>query len=155
MTNVTARNGTKKNNPLRCPITLLKCMKNYLGLDWGKAKIGVALGHAETRLALTYIVLPNDESFIDALGELISQEEIGTIVIGIHKSDRYEGEHEAEAFGQAIAKRFQVTVEYHDEMFTTKMAQSVLIAQGEKHISAHDDAESARIILQSWFDIKR
>ena len=56
---------------------------NYLGLDWGKAKVGVALAHEETRLALAYGVLKNDETFLQNIGALIAKEEIGTIVIGI------------------------------------------------------------------------
>ena len=129
--------------------------QNFLGLDWGKAKIGVALAHAETRLALAYSVLPNDGKLLDALGALFEQEEIGTVVIGIHKSDAYQGEHEGEKLGKKIAERFSVAVEYQDEMFTSKMAQQNLIAQGEKHVSAHDDAEAASILLQSWLDKKK
>jgi len=127
-------------------------MSNYLGLDWGQAKIGVALAHAETRLAMAYGVLPNDDKLLDALGNFFEQEEIGTVVIGIHKSDTYQGEHEGEKLGKLIAERFSVVVEYQDEMFTSKMAQQNLISKGEKHVSAHDDAEAASILLQSWLD---
>ncbi|MFZ3031996.1 MAG: Holliday junction resolvase RuvX [Candidatus Moraniibacteriota bacterium] len=129
-------------------------MKNYLGLDWGASKIGVALAHAETRLALAYGVLKNDATFLDALGALMEKEEIGTVVIGVHKSNTYQGEHEGEKFGKRIAARFNVAVEYQDEMFTSKMAQQNLISKGEKHVSAHDDAEAASILLQSWLDKK-
>lgn len=141
-------------------------MKNYLALDWGASKIGVALAHAETRVALAYGVLKNDDALLPALGALFEQEEIGTVVIGIparnamrsdsgrHKSDTYQGEHEGEKLGKRIAERFLVAVEYQDEMFTSKMAQSNLIAQGEKRVSAHDDAEAASILLQSWLEKK-
>lgn len=126
--------------------------KNYLGLDWGASKIGVALAHAETRLALAYGVLKNDATLLEALEVLIEKEEIGTVVIGVHKSDTYQGEHEGEKLGKRIASRFNVAVEYQDEMFTSKMAQQNLISKGEKHVSAHDDAEAASILLQSWLD---
>lgn len=129
--------------------------QNFLGLDWGKAKIGVALAHAETRLALAYGVLPNDSKLLDALGALFEQEEIGTVVIGIHKSDTYQGEHEGEKLGKQIAEYFQVAVEYQDEMFTSKMAQQNLISKGYTAVSAHDDAEAASILLQSWLDKKK
>lgn len=129
-------------------------MSNYLGLDWGQAKIGVALAHAETRLAMAYGVLPNDDKLLDALGNFFEQEEIGTVVIGIHKSDTYQGEHEGEKLGKLIAERFSVVVEYQDEMFTSKMAQQNLISKGYKQSSAHDDAEAASILLQSFLERK-
>lgn len=128
---------------------------NYLGLDWGKAKIGVALAHEETRLALAYGVLLNDDKLLDALGALFEQEEIGTVVIGVHKSDAYQGEHEGEKLGKKIAERFSVVVEYQDEMFTSKMAQQNLISKGYNQVSTHDDAEAASILLQSWLDKKK
>ncbi len=129
-------------------------MSNYLGLDWGSSKIGVALAHEETRLALAYGVLPNDSTLMDALGALFEQEEIGTVVIGVHKSDAYQGEHEGEKLGKKIAERFQVAIEYQDEMFTSKMAQQNLLSKGYNQVSAHDDAEAASILLQSWLDRK-
>ncbi len=127
---------------------------NYLGLDWGKAKIGVALAHEETRLALAYGVLKNDETFLQNIGVLIEKEEIGTIVIGIHKNDTFVGKHEGEKLGKRIGEAFKVAVEYQDEMFTSKMAQQNLISKGYSEVSAHDDAESASILLQSWLDKK-
>lgn len=129
-------------------------MSNYLGLDWGKAKIGVALAHEETRLALAYGVFPNDSKLLDALEALFEQEEIGTVVIGVHESDTYQGEHEGEKLGKKMAERFGVRVEYQDEMFTSKMAQQNLISKGYTDVSAHDDAEAASILLQSWLDKK-
>ena len=126
--------------------------KNYLGLDWGKAKIGVALAHEETRLAMAYGVFQNDVTLLDALGALFEKEEIGTIIIGVHGSDTFVGEHEGEKLGKRIAERFSVQVAYQNEMFTSKMAQQNLISKGEKHVSAHDDAEAASILLQSWLD---
>lgn len=126
--------------------------KNYLGLDWGSSKVGVALAHEETRVAMAYGVLKNDEALFDSLAALFEQEEIGTVVIGIHKSDTYQGEREGEKLGKRIAERFEVVVEYQDEMFTSKMAQQNLISKGYKQSSAHDDAEAASILLQSWLD---
>jgi putative transcription antitermination factor YqgF len=127
---------------------------NYLGLDWGKSKIGVALAHEETRLALAYGILPNDVTLFDTLGTLFTKEDIGTVVIGVHRNGAFagDGEFEGEKLGKQLAERFQVTIAYQDEMFTSKLAQQNLIAQGEKHVSTHDDAEAARILLQSFLE---
>ena len=126
--------------------------ENFLGLDWGSSKVGVALAHEETRLALAYGALQNDETFLQNIGALIEKEEIGTIIIGIHKNDTFVGEHEGEKLGKRIGEAFQVAVEYQDEMFTSKMAQQNLISKGYIEVSSHDDAEAASILLQSWLD---
>lgn len=128
-------------------------MKNYLGIDWGAANIGVALAHRETGVALPYATLANNEDLLQRLGEIIVSEAIGTVVIGIPEyMHRETEESEGERLGKALAARYGVAAEYQNEMFTTKMAQANLIERGEKGVSKHDDEEAARIILQEWLD---
>lgn len=125
--------------------------QNYLGLDWGLKKIGVALAHKETGVALGYATLHNDAHLIARVGEIISLEGIGTIVIGIPSSlHRKNAGYEGEKLGQMLVERFPVTIAYQNEMFTTKMAQANLIERGMKNVSKLDDEEAARIILQEW-----
>ncbi|MDO8565977.1 MAG: Holliday junction resolvase RuvX [Candidatus Moranbacteria bacterium] len=129
--------------------------KNFLGIDWGSVKVGIALGHAETRLALAYATLENNKELLLRLGEIIAAEHIGTVVIGIPSYiNREEVEYEGEKLGRLLEQRFLVSVEYQNEMFTTKMAQANLIERGEKGVSSHDDEEAARIILQEWLERK-
>lgn len=131
----------------------MKHGENYLGLDWGSSKVGVALAHDETHVALAYRTIRNNKELVSLLGEIIILEHIGTIVIGIPSYiNREEVEYEGEKLGQILQKRFSVAVEYQNEMFTTKMAQVNLIERGEKGVSKHDDEEAARIILQEWLD---
>lgn len=125
--------------------------KNYLGLDWGTTNVGVALAHAETRVALPYTVLPNDALLFDELGKIMTAENIGTVVIGVPSYVHQDSaEHPSITFGKNISQQFHVNVEFQNEMFTTKMAQENLKERREKGISKHDDEESARIILESW-----
>lgn len=126
---------------------------NYLGIDWGSANIGVALAHAETRVALGYATFQNDDDLLRHLGEAIAKEAVGTVIIGIPVYiHRQEGESEAERLGRELSRSFGVAVEYQNEMFTTKMAQANLLERGEKDVSKHNDVEAARIILQEWLD---
>lgn len=144
----------RKKLSLKKSFKNFKCSMNYLGLDWGASKVGVALAHEETRLAMAYGVFQNDEKLLENIGIVLKKEEIGTVVIGIHKSATFQGEHEGEKLGKLLRERFLIGVVYQDEMFTSKMAQNNLIAQGQKNVSAHDDAEAASILLQSWLDQK-
>ncbi|MFZ1626399.1 MAG: Holliday junction resolvase RuvX [Candidatus Moraniibacteriota bacterium] len=129
--------------------------ENFLGIDWGLRDIGIALAHAETRIAIPFMTESNDDGFLDRIGQLIVAEHIGTTVIGIPSHiNRKEVEYPGEILGRRLSERFGVRVAYQDEMFTTKLAQQALIQRGERHVGKHDDAEAACIILQQWLDRK-
>jgi putative transcription antitermination factor YqgF len=127
---------------------------NYLGIDWGATDVGVAIAHAETRIAMAYTTLHNDAGLLDCLGDIIVREHIGTVVIG---TPLYIGksavEHPGKQLGESLAGRFSVHIAYQNEMFTTKMAQAHLIERGMRQVSKHDDAEAARIILEEWLTV--
>jgi len=117
------------------------------------ANIGIALAHAETRVALPYVTLKNDQDVMQKIGDIIVKEDIGTIVLGIPMyTITAEKKHPAKLFGKLLAEQFSVQVVYQDEMFTTKMAEANLIEQGVKHVSKNNDEEASRIILQEWLD---
>ena len=129
--------------------------ENFLGIDWGLHDIGIALAHAETRIAIPFMTERNDEGFLDRIGRLIAEEHIGTVVIGIPSHiNRQEVEYPGELLGSRLSERCGAQIAYQDEMFTTKLAQQALIQRGERHVGKHDDAEAACIILQQWLDRK-
>ncbi|MFZ1654822.1 MAG: Holliday junction resolvase RuvX [Candidatus Moraniibacteriota bacterium] len=128
---------------------------NFLGIDWGSHDIGIALAHAETRIAIPFVTEQNDAGLIERLGRLIENEAIRMVVIGIPSHvNRQAVEYPGERLGRQLAKEYGVEIAYQDEMFTTKLAQQALILRGERHVGKKDDAEAARIILQQWLDKK-
>ena len=128
--------------------------KNYLGLDWGASKIGVALAHAETKIAVAYGMWPLDENLWPILEKIVRLEEIGTIVLGDPHHPEASAKEELEVFRQKLEADLGVEVVMHNEMFTSKMAQANLADAEKQNISAYDDAEAARLILASWLDKK-
>ncbi len=142
---------------------------SYLGIDWGKADIGVALADPETRIAFVLTTIHNDTDAVKRLADIIEREHIGTVVIGLSErvmvrddfdedpenQDEDEPEEGGRRLGALLSEYFPtgLRVVYQNEMFTTKMAQRNLIERGMKRrVSKNDDAESARIILQSWLE---
>lgn len=126
----------------------------FLGLDWGKAKVGVALADSETRMAFAHGIIKNDARCFEKISTLLNQYSVERIIIGVpfHISQK-ESAEQAKSFGSRLEKKTVLPVEYFSEMFTTKMAQSNLMEGG--HHGKEDDAEAARIILQGWLDIHR
>jgi putative holliday junction resolvase len=130
---------------------------HILGVDFGVAKIGLALASQETKMAFAYNTLPNDKNFLAELGKIIAKENIERIIIGI---PLYIGNQKKESAGEKMGKLIKQTfskieIIYQNEMFTTKMAQANLIEKGMKNVGKMDDSEAARIILQSWLDRKK
>lgn len=125
-------------------------MKNFLGIDWGEKKIGVALAHAETRVAVTYGTWPVDAHLWPILREIVSLEGIGTIVLGDPEHPDTQNQESLQKFKNKLERDLRVTVVLQNEMFTSKMAAHNLREVEQRAKGAPDDAEAARIILSDW-----
>ncbi|HRY82644.1 MAG TPA: Holliday junction resolvase RuvX [Candidatus Moranbacteria bacterium] len=131
-------------------------ISHILGIDFGEAKVGLALADFETKIAFAYNTLENDKNFLENLLKIIQKENISKIIIGVPSYiNKKEVVYEGEKLGEMIKKSLpKMEIEYQNEMFTTKMAQANLIAKKVKGVKRFDDQEAARIILQSWLDKK-
>ncbi|EKE16128.1 MAG: hypothetical protein ACD_11C00029G0008 [uncultured bacterium] len=126
---------------------------SYLGIDFGQVKIGIAVADQETRMAFVLGIFKNDKNFWDKMKEICDQKNVEKIIIGISNSKmKSSNTQEQKKFGEETEKKIGVSVEFQEEMFTTKIAHMNLLEKGEKNISKIDDGEAARIILQSWLD---
>lgn len=125
----------------------------YMGIDWGKSDVGVALADGTMRIAYAHTTLDNGRELVKSLGKVIQEKGVKTVVLGISSPiNRKSVEHVSEKLGEVLEQNYGVIVEYQNEMFTTKIAQRQLIERGVKHIERYDDQEAARIILQDWLD---
>jgi putative transcription antitermination factor YqgF len=129
-------------------------VSHYLGIDSGRSEVGLSLADTETRMAFGHGKMKNDKDLIQKIAAVIAEESVSVVVIGIptHMNQK-SGEYDGEKLGQLIQEAVPgIQIEYQNEMFTTKMAQSNLMQGGKKNIKDLDDEESARIILQEWLD---
>src|SRR3990167_2205676 len=97
----------------------------YLGLDWGKRKIGVALADDEVKVASPICVLNNKsvQAAIDQIKELITSEEIKIIIVGRPTSLKNDTDVSIEyKIFVARLKELGLRVEEVDERLSTKMA---------------------------------
>lgn len=132
-------------------------VKNYLGIDWGSSKIGLAFADGETKMSFTYKTLKNDhKDNISEIMEIIEKEEIKVVVIGIPSYiNRIETVYPGEKMGEELKKKLinkGVEIVYQNEMFSTQIAHRNLKERGVKKVGKFDDAESARIILESYLN---
>lgn len=125
--------------------------KKYLGLDWGKRKIGLALGDDISFLAIPWKVVFSFEQ----LKESLAREDIHRIILGypVKLSGKKESlPRELRIFKQKLEENFNVPVELFDERLTSRAADRLA---GSKKDKAPQDAIAAMLILQSYFDRKK
>jgi putative holliday junction resolvase len=151
---------TKPNQPLYHIIKTMSIdsqnsaeISHILGIDFGRAKVGLAMADSETKMAFGIKILENNQNLILELGKIIDENRVNRVVIGVPEYENGKTvENEARKLGEELREKFKVVVVYSSEMFTTKMAQANLIEKGIKGVNKLDDQEAARIILQDWLD---
>lgn len=122
-----------------------------LGIDYGEAKVGLALGDTATALALPYKVIKNrgDKNLIKELAEICLVNQIKKIVIGLPINDQAKNESQAVKVGEfidSLKQTIKLPVVTQDERFTTQAAKKMTTAAAE-------DSVAAMLILQSYFDL--
>ena len=130
-----------------------------LGVDPGKARVGLAISDAERRLASPLVVYErkDDEQDSKYFRQLAEQEEAGLFVIGlpVHMTGR-EGEQaqRARALGAKLHAWTGLPCVFWDERFTTRLAESELWNAGLTHQRRKErrDKVAAQMLLQSYLE---
>lgn len=112
-----------------------------LGIDYGKAKIGLAT--AESFLATPWKVIKPSE-----LKKILEQEKFDKIVVGVSEGEMGE---ESKKFAKEIG------AETFDETLSTQDAQRLTIESGmnRKKRKEMEDAYAACIMLQNYLDTQK
>jgi putative Holliday junction resolvase len=129
-----------------------------LGLDLGRARIGVALSDPDRRVAIplgTVRAGPPDD--IRTIGSLVREHDVVEVVVGLPlklSGDRGEAAVAADAFADALRQAFGLPVSLQDERLSTVEAHRGLAAAGA---SGRDrkkvvDRSAAAVILQAFLD---
>lgn len=123
----------------------------YLGLDYGRRKIGLALSEGKLASPFTAWSVANDDDFLLRLKGLVEAEKVDTIIIGFPAGPLERAvKHIAERMRRVLFTR----VILWDETLTTKNAAQLLIKSGASQKRRHirEDAVAASLILQSYLD---
>jgi putative Holliday junction resolvase len=130
-----------------------------VGLDVGERRIGVAVADEGVRVALPVAVVERSElpADLDAIARLVQEQGAEAVVIGLPISLDGSLGSQAEAvkaFGQDLAARLSLPIEYWDERLSSVEAQRRLASAGHRgpKAKARLDAAAAAIVLQSYLD---
>ena len=129
----------------------------YMGIDFGDARVGIALSDPLGMLSQRYTTLTNTggKKLFEQISAIIEEKQVGHIVIGLPKNmDATEG-FRAEAtyaFAERLKTYTNVPISFWDERLTTVAAHGYLNeldVRGKKRKETVD-AVSAELILEGF-----
>lgn len=133
--------------------------RTFIGFDFGKKYIGVAVGQELTGSAtpLGSIKAQDGIPHWDNLNKYLKEWQPDVIVVGLPLNmDGSEQQLtlDAKKFGKRLLGRFGIPVEFQDERLTTADAKEQLFSQGGYRNLKKDniDAYSAALIIESYFE---
>ena len=128
-----------------------------LGLDIGDSRIGIALSDPLGILAspLTIITRMDEEADIEAIIDVIQQNQVERVIVGLPLSmDSSLGKQaeKVKAFVMALCRHTGVPVEFRDERLTTVSAKRMVRGVRKTSKGTRYDAMAAALILQGYLD---
>lgn len=132
-------------------MSVMKC----LALDYGKARVGLALGDTTTKVAVGKGVLEglSQNKLIAKIKAIVSLEQIDRVIIGLPIN--LQGEPtlmttEVQRFVEKLRNHITIPVQTFDERLTSAMADRLM--QTDPHSHGKQDQVAAQIILQNYLD---
>lgn len=127
---------------------------NFLGLDFGEKKIGLALSAGEISRPFLILRIKNQELGIKEISRICQKEEIKKIVIGIPEADQESDIVEKiRQFAVKLSHVVKLPVVFQDETLTSKEALQRMIEAGKGRKKRREEhAFAAAIILQEYLD---
>ena len=142
-------------------------LMRYLGIDYGSKRVGLAISDEEGKFALPFSVLPNDKKLLSEIKKIITEKQVGAVVLG--ESKDFKGEDNAimtdiRIFKIALEKETGLTIFLEPEFMTSAEAdrmnarvpeqsrKSGIRLRRPKANNEMLDASAAAIILQSYLD---
>ncbi len=130
-----------------------------MGIDFGKARIGIAFSVGNIAMADHIYKTKDEESDLKYLCDLISSQKVDLVVVGMpYNADGTlcEMSGVVKQFAEKLEARSKVKIAFQDERYTSFEAEEYLKEAGVKWEKRKEllDKISAQIILQNYLDEK-
>lgn len=137
-------------------------MARLLAIDYGKKRTGLAVSDEMQIIAGGLTTVPTT-GLLDYILDYVKREPVERIVVGLPKqmnNEPSENMRRVEPFVNRLRKLLpDIPVDFHDERFTSVLAQRTIIEAGIKKMARRNkelvDEVSATIILQSYMESRR
>ena len=129
--------------------------KNFLALDVGEKRIGLAMADSQVRIAVPFGWVANDERVMEELAEIMLRHDISLVVVGYPRNQSGEPTQQTEFVVDFVRQLSQLDmnaeIAYQDESLTSVQAEQRLA--GKIKDKGDIDAEAASIILQDYLEV--
>ncbi|OQZ05044.1 MAG: Holliday junction resolvase RuvX [Candidatus Brocadia sp. UTAMX1] len=130
-----------------------------LGIDYGEKRIGVAISDplGITAQGLPTIVYSNVQEALQKIMAIVSEKEVGVIVVGLPKhmnNSLGESARAVLSFGERLEKYVGIPVKTIDERLSTVRAHRAMLEGNlsRKQRRGRVDMIAAQLILQNYLD---
>lgn len=131
-----------------------KDITNFLALDVGDARVGVAMANSLARLPSPLAIIENDDDVLENLKSLIRENSIDTLIVGLPRNMKGEETQQSRTsreFGEKLEETLGMPVIYADESLSTKRAEEY--ARQLKRTTGHLDDIAACFILEEYLGV--
>ena len=133
--------------------------KRLLGIDYGSARIGIAVSDPLRIIAQGVTVLPNSPQLTRQIQALVEEYDVETIVVGYPmtlRGTRGPKGHEVDLFIEQLRRTISCPIVTMDERFTSKSSAEMLRMMGVQKKNRQKkgivDVMAAALILQTYLD---
>jgi len=135
-------------------------MNQILGIDFGRARIGLAISDELCLLAHPLETIAANKDSVERIAEIVRDRKIKIVVVGIPRNMSGEigkAANEALEFANKLRAQLSCAVETWDERLTTVAANRALSAAGKKMRQTRKivDQVAAQMILQGYLERER
>lgn len=121
---------------------------DYLGLDVGERRTGVARASVVAKLAEPLRIVDTDKA-VQEVKDLVDDYGVSAVVIGLPRN--LDGDDTAQTdwvkkWAEGLRLEIKTPIHFQDEALTSELAQARIGGDG------HKDDEAASIILQEYLD---
>lgn len=127
---------------------------NYVGLDVGEKRIGVAVGDNRVRIAIPFDTILVDGNEIKAIIDLVNNQKADVLVVGYPRNQAGEATAQTkyvEDFVSQLRPDIQNIV-FQDESLTSVIAEQRLKSYNKAYSKSDIDSLAASIILQDYIE---
>jgi putative holliday junction resolvase len=128
-----------------------------LAIDYGEKRIGLAISDPLRTIGRPYQVLSNKPGFFADLQAIITQENVGRLIIGLplnFSGNDTQKTREVRTFANELSTHIDIPWEFVNESFTTQDANEALKSMGLniKDSKKVIDKVAAALILQHYLE---
>ncbi len=126
--------------------------KNFLGIDYGSKRIGLAVAGEKERIARSFKIIHK----LSELDDIVPSKNICAFIMGLPlQPDGTEGDTAANArlFATRLQEKYALPIYWQDERKSSVAAENYLkdnLFMRQNKRKEILDAESARVILDRW-----